>query len=259
MSLYGAFDKTKHLDELDSPLVTAEGVLTPTARRARMLGNLSGAAMTAAQLAALAGVTPGTVTASKALVVDSAGVLDNLGLTLLRAPAASIGTPGTNVTAVEHGDGVFHYTVLTCTAFAVGTGDDDVDKAIGAVVYTLPAGAYAFLGGSVEGIFDQASHGISTDGEVGLGTVVASGAVSILSGTPTFENIMNGVPYTNITFGTTRFTGAAQPTAPELTTVATGASPRTVFLNLAADWPNIAAAEAVTFTGTVTVRWMKIA
>lgn len=40
MSLYGAFDQTKHLDELDSPLVTNEGVLAPATRKARMRANL---------------------------------------------------------------------------------------------------------------------------------------------------------------------------------------------------------------------------
>jgi hypothetical protein len=40
MSLYGAFDQTLHLDELDTPLVTNEGVLTPAQRRARVIANL---------------------------------------------------------------------------------------------------------------------------------------------------------------------------------------------------------------------------
>lgn len=40
MSLYGAFDRTKHFDELDDPLVTNEGVLTPAQRRARVVANL---------------------------------------------------------------------------------------------------------------------------------------------------------------------------------------------------------------------------
>lgn len=35
MSLYGAFDKTKHLTELNEPLVTQEGVQTPSKRKGR--------------------------------------------------------------------------------------------------------------------------------------------------------------------------------------------------------------------------------
>jgi hypothetical protein len=40
MSLYGALDKTKHFDEFDSPLVTNEGVLAPSTRRARARANI---------------------------------------------------------------------------------------------------------------------------------------------------------------------------------------------------------------------------
>lgn len=72
MSLFGSFDRTRHLDELAEPLETqGAGVLTPAQRRALVLTNIAGSAMTAAQLAAVAGVTPGTAAASKAVVVDS--------------------------------------------------------------------------------------------------------------------------------------------------------------------------------------------
>lgn len=243
MSLYSSFAHNRHFDELDSPLVTAEGVKTPAQRRALALANL----FVAGDTNAIAGTFSSmTVTALTSTTVTLANQLT----------ATSVGTPEAGVVAEEHGDGVFHRTKLTITALAVGTGDDDVDKAIGALIYTFPAGAIAVHGGSVEGLFDQASHGVSTDGEVGLGTVVASGAVSVLSGTATFEDIMTGQPYTNITLGTTRFTGAGTPEVNgNKTVIAAGASPRTVFLNLGADWPNIAAAEAVTFTGTVTIEW----
>jgi len=42
MSLYGAFDKTKHLSELSEPLETQSGVLTPAARRLAALQNMLG-------------------------------------------------------------------------------------------------------------------------------------------------------------------------------------------------------------------------
>lgn len=47
MSLYGAFDSTKHFEELDDPIVTQEGVLSSATRKARAVANLmSGAAPT---------------------------------------------------------------------------------------------------------------------------------------------------------------------------------------------------------------------
>lgn len=63
MSLYGAFDKTKHLSELTEPLETqGSGVLTPAQRKALVLANLG--------LGAVPGVA-GVVTASAAVVVDA--------------------------------------------------------------------------------------------------------------------------------------------------------------------------------------------
>lgn len=43
MAGIGAFDRTKHFSELDVPLVSLEGVLSPSDRRARALSNLYGA------------------------------------------------------------------------------------------------------------------------------------------------------------------------------------------------------------------------
>lgn len=71
MATVGGFDRYNHLSELSDPLDTGEGVLSPTTRRGKVLTNLAGATMTAAQLAAGAGVTPGTPAASKAVVLDA--------------------------------------------------------------------------------------------------------------------------------------------------------------------------------------------
>lgn len=82
MSLHNSFDRTRHLDELLEPLETqGMGVLTPAQRQALALKNLTGGtAMTAAQLAALAGVVPGTAAASKALVLDSSLNIAGIGV-----------------------------------------------------------------------------------------------------------------------------------------------------------------------------------
>lgn len=174
--------------------------------------------------------------------------------------ATNLGTPGSNCVAEEHGDGIEHVTKLTCTSFAVGTGGDAANLAIGATCYTFPAGAIMVLDGSVKGIFDQASHGTISAGEVGLGTTTGTGASATLSST--MENIFdggNGGAITSYVLGTTVATaGGIAGGASGALKIAAGASPRTVFLNLAAAWPNIAAPEAVTFTGIVTIRWRLI-
>lgn len=74
MSLFNSFDRSKHFEELGEPLETqGSGVLTPAQRRAAALANLAGSAMSADQLAFLAGVTAGTGAADKALVLDANG------------------------------------------------------------------------------------------------------------------------------------------------------------------------------------------
>jgi len=84
MALFGAFSRHRHLDELDDPLVTAAGVLTPAQRAAACLGNLARTALTAAQLAVLAtntssgaelslldGSVAGTNVLGKAVIADA--------------------------------------------------------------------------------------------------------------------------------------------------------------------------------------------
>lgn len=169
----------------------------------------------------------------------------------------SVGTAGTGAVAEEHGDAFYHITKLTCTTLAVGTGADNADLAIGGLVYTFPSGAIMIMDGSVKGIFDQASHGTIGDGEVGLGTVVGSTAVDTIAEVgATSGDVMLGRAISSYVLGTTVVTAGGNPvTAGGVTVIASGASPRTVYLNLAATWPDIASAEAVTFTGVVTIRW----
>lgn len=129
MSLFNGFDRAKHLLELASPLVTAAGVKSATTRRAEVLTNIAGTAMTAAQLAASAGVTPGTPAVGKALVLDS-----NLGIGAYRFTGTSGGgslkaqpTPTAKTTS----------TTLTAAELLTGiiTGNQG---AAGAAAYTLP-------------------------------------------------------------------------------------------------------------------------
>lgn len=94
MSLYGAFDKTKHLDELDDPLFTQEGVLTPAARRLRVLANL-GISATGSELDNGADVSArmiagGAATTLTQILHDSKTVLwDTAAGTILTLPAAT--------------------------------------------------------------------------------------------------------------------------------------------------------------------------
>lgn len=55
MSLYGALDKTKHFSEFNSPLDSAEGVLSPDERKRRAINNLMGVENAVAFEAGVAG------------------------------------------------------------------------------------------------------------------------------------------------------------------------------------------------------------
>lgn len=86
MSLYGAFDTTAHLSELDNPLVTNEGVLTPAQRRARVLANLF--------VDGDSNTIQGTLTFNDAVTFSSTVTRAGLQLTISAAGHAKLGGSG---------------------------------------------------------------------------------------------------------------------------------------------------------------------
>jgi hypothetical protein len=176
--------------------------------------------------------------------------------------AGTVTTAATTV-AEEHGDGLEHVTKLTMTAFVIGTSGDAAALGIGAKFYTFPAGAIMVEDASMVGGVTAAISVTTDTPEVGIGTVIASGAVSVLSGTATFEDIING----NVSgdggdtvapdvAGTTFYKNSSI-TAPVLIKTSGGKS-HDLFLNCAVTWANVAAAGPVTFTGVITIKWRKV-
>ena len=101
-----------------------------------------------------------------------------------------VGTAATGVTAVEYGDGVHHKTVLTVSSTlpAIAGG---AALAVGKLLYTLPAGAHAVKVSYMSMALTAADGNIDADTpDVGVGTVIGSGAVAVLGGTATFENLI---------------------------------------------------------------------
>jgi hypothetical protein len=176
--------------------------------------------------------------------------------------AGTVTTTSTTV-AEEHGDNLLHTTKLTMTAFAVGTTVDSVNLAIGAKFYTLPAGSYVIESASIAGALTGGGATKTDTPEVGIGTVIASGAVATLA-TGTFENVIDG--------GVAGLTGDGNTVAPDingtafykgnLSTVrpvieATGGLAHDLFFNVADGWAATSAG-VLTFTGVVTLVWRKI-
>lgn len=206
-----------------------------------------------------------TLPTSNSTLATLAGTENLTNKTLLTT--ANVGTVTTAATTVatEYGNAIDHLTVLTMTNFAVGTSGDNANLALGAKFYTWPTGLNILVQETVISGGITAAISVTTDTpEVGIGTVVASGANATLT-TATWENLVDG--------GASGSSVDAAAVAPDvagtafykknLSTVtpvikATGGAARDLFLNVADGWADVTAAGAVTFTGTISIKWRVI-
>lgn len=105
----------------------------------------------------------------------------------------NVGTVATNVTAVEHGDGVHHKTVLTVTNAVLPNIPGGANLAVGVLLYTLPAGVINVRSTYMSLAIQEVDSNINADTpDVGIGTVIATGVVTVLGGTATFEDFLTG-------------------------------------------------------------------
>lgn len=167
--------------------------------------------------------------------------------------AQNLGTPGTGVTAVERGDGTRHKSILTLEDFAVGNSADGASLALGAVFYTLPAGAL-IIRAAYMAVGLTLADAVQTDTpEIGIGTVVGSGANATLGAVgATSENVFEGTAVADV--AGTVFTGFKGPTAGVPLLLAAG-DPHTLFLNVADGWANLSGPSAITADGTIVLLW----
>ena len=165
---------------------------------------------------------------------------------------SAVGTPGIGVTAVEESNGSYHKTILTIAgvlpAIVGGT-----NLGLGLLIYTLPAGA-KMITDTYESVALQQTEGhITADTPiVGIGTVIAVGAITDLNGTGTFEDLNTGKATADCdgtaTVQTAKTTDALGGLAIE------SGDAHTVHFNVADDWA--ATGDAATgVVGTVTIFW----
>lgn len=161
------------------------------------------------------------------------------------------GTLGTGVTGVEiSADGINFHTILTLAITGLVTGDA-VSLGIGSLIYTLPAGPC---------VVDSAAmniamvHGETTAQvpDTGLGSVIATGAVAVLGGTSTFEDIISGVAMGDMAGTAKEFAGATG-----LVILGAGGVAHTIHLNMAVAWADVDTA-TTTVTGTVGINWKSL-
>lgn len=89
---------------------------------------------------------------------------------------------GTTVAVTELGDGVFHKTVLTCTATPFTFTDEaGQGQYAGVKLYDFPAGLLCVMGATIDGslTLTEAAWTDTFDGDVGVGTTAMADAQNI--------------------------------------------------------------------------------
>lgn len=162
----------------------------------------------------------------------------------------NVGTVPGGVTAVEYGTGHQRLTVLTLTNVPFVPDVPANVEAVGAQIYTIPAGPYLAIAAYLDISFTKGANTNAV--EIGVGSVTATGDVGVLGGTATFEDWFEG-------------TSVADPTLVlDSAKLATGGGPTLfqaasshgVFLNMAGIFT--AAVSPATVSGTVTLRWDRL-
>jgi len=157
----------------------------------------------------------------------------------------------TGLAVTEEGDAINHKTILTLTDFAVGSAVAAADLAVGALLYTLPAGAQI-----VKAVyFNVALTGTITivgdTPDIGVGSTIGTGAIALL--TTTMIDYVDGQTSGAIS-GANAVTVLKTATAGAFTGIAlnVAASAKTFYLNCADGW---AGAGDVTATGVIHIMW----
>ena len=198
-----------------------------------------------------------TVPASGAVTVAQAdiGAFAALGFQPAPNTVANIGLPGVGITSVEYGTPYEHQTVLTLNTM-LGAIAGGASLGLGITAYTLPAGMQIVESSSMNVAITQTQGHINADTpKVGLGSVVASGAVAVLSGTATFMDILT--QQTAADCNGTPTAAAALATSSPFAFVTLAAGAKAIHFNAAFAWAasGDAAAEV---TGQIVINWRQM-
>ncbi len=174
----------------------------------------------------------------------------------LRAKTNLGSTPVATVTFNEFTDGKDVTTVLTLTNFIVGAlAGAGAALGVGNIVYAFPAGQHFELVSALKSIsLTCAGTAVATD--TGLGSVIASGAVSVLSGTATFEDRLTGQTINTAVGGGAEVSALTAATAGIGTGISlnVAASVKNVFLNSAGTW-NANNTGNLLCNGVIVLKW----
>lgn len=175
------------------------------------------------------------------------------GATFSQAVAATtsvnVGTAGTNVTAAEYGDGYNHVTVLTLAAAELAPTIPADAEGAGAIIYTFPAGVYAghmIHADIASGVMDAATNAA----EFGCGSVIATGDITGLNGTATFEDWLTGQVIADVSSFVVEKSTIMTAGVP---LIFEAAGSHVLHVNAAGTWNGTVATASL--TGTVTIYW----
>ena len=168
-------------------------------------------------------------------------------------------TPVGTVTIKEYSTGRDIITELTLTNFIVGAlAGAAAALGVGNIVYAFPAGQHFELVNSLSSIvLTAAGTAVATD--TGLGSVIATGAISVLSGTATFEDRLTGQAINTAAGGGAAVSALTAATAGIGLGISlnVAGSVKNVFLNSAGTW-NADNTGNLTATGTIVLKWAKM-
>jgi len=167
-----------------------------------------------------------------------------------------------NVVATEYGEGILHRTVLACTATPLTFGDEAGQGQFGGVkVYDFPEGLLLVLGAVVEGAITLTAPAIDNwDGDVGLGVEaptdhqdVAGKTGSVMKKNDVSAGAADKIGVVAAVSGCTALTESAARWLDGT------AAAKDLFLNFLVD-DNVAHDNTITgtFTGTITLHWIKL-
>lgn len=219
----------------------------------------TGVGLSATELGLIDGLTPGTVTASKAVTADANKDVSSFRDVTLRdtITTSGVGAPnGTGVTATEYGTGAVHKTVLTLTNVSITVTDTGgANGGQGSLkVYDFPEGVIQFLGASYNLTTLAGAGGIGdTAALVGsLGSVAAGAGDATLTSTEA-DMIASTTGTLTAGAGTLAKHGSLVATAFDGHTTALDA-----ILNLAVPDAGISSNDTVTVNGTITMVWANL-
>lgn len=179
----------------------------------------------------------------------------SLGYAVPNIGSSPVATVGVN----EYSNGKDVTAVLTLTNFIVGAlAGAGASLGIGNIVYAFPAGQHIELAYALSGLtLTCPGTGVAT--KTGLGSVIASGAISVLSGTATFQDRLAGVTITTDPSAPVAASALAAPTAGVLTGIGlnVAASVKNVFLNAAGAW-NANNTGNLLANGVIVLKWTRM-